>query len=60
MKIGGSLEWVVTWDDLNGVAHGCKGVSSVLSGLVLALGNILQGFSASVADQVLSAPLQAA
>lgn len=46
---------MVTWGDLDQVAHGCRGVSSVLSGLVLALGNIPPGFSASVA-----APLQAA
>lgn len=51
---------VVTWDELDRVAHSGRGVSSVLSGLVLALGDIPQGFSISVADQVLSAPLQTA
>lgn len=60
VKISGSLQWGVTWDDLDRVAQGCRGVSSVLSGLVLALGNIPHEFSAFVADQVLSAPLQAA
>lgn len=51
---------MVTWDDLDQVAHSCRGVTSVLSGFVLHLGNIPHGFPASVADQVLSAPLQAA
>lgn len=51
---------VVTWDELDRVAHSGRGVSSVLSCLVLALGDIPQGFSIAVVDQVLSDPLQTA
>lgn len=50
----------MAWDELGQAAHSCRGVSSVPAGLVPALGNVRLGSSASVADQVLSAPLQAA